>query len=57
MHVTGLKIGAKNETAWSMNDARKGTMITLALITTNPTDTILRLEDAMKGGSRLSHMT
>jgi hypothetical protein len=57
MHTTGLKIGTKNETALSANDAMTGTMITMALIMISPTRTILQPEHPMKGGTRLSHMT
>jgi hypothetical protein len=57
MHTTRLKTGTKSETALSANDARKGTMITMALTTTSPTGRILQSKDAMKQGSRLSLAT
>jgi hypothetical protein len=41
MHANGLKTSAKNDTASSANDVRKGTMITMALTMTNPTSTAL----------------
>jgi hypothetical protein len=41
MHMTGLKIGAKNETTSSINNVMKGTMITMALTMISPTDMIL----------------
>jgi hypothetical protein len=48
--MIGSRIGAINKTASSANDARKGTMITMALIMTIPTCNVPQLEDAMKGG-------
>jgi hypothetical protein len=50
MHVIGLKISAKSETALSTNNMRKGTMITMALTMTSPNDNVTQPEDAMKGG-------
>jgi hypothetical protein len=49
MHAIGLKTGAKSETASSTNDIIEGTMITMALTMTSPTDTVLRKEDTMRG--------
>jgi hypothetical protein len=57
MHTAGLKTSAKRETTSNANDMRKGTMTTTVPTLTNPTVTILPSEDAMKGGSSLSHMT
>jgi hypothetical protein len=57
MHVAGSRIGIKNETMLSANGARKGTVITMALITMIPTDNIPQSEDAMRGESGLSLMT
>jgi hypothetical protein len=41
MHETRLKTDAKSETVSSVNDTMKGTMITMALTSISPTDTIL----------------
>jgi hypothetical protein len=59
MHMARLKVGAKNETASSANDAMNGTMITMTLTTIIPTCTVLWKEDTTKGGggSRLSLVT
>jgi hypothetical protein len=54
MHVIGLRTGTKNEVMLSMSDTMRETMIVMALTTTSPTSIILRLEDAIKGGSSLS---
>jgi hypothetical protein len=40
MHATELKTGAKSETTLSVNDASKGTMITLTLTMTSPTGNV-----------------
>jgi hypothetical protein len=50
MHMARLKVGAKNETASSANDAMNGTMITTTLTTIIPTCTVLWKEDTTKGG-------
>jgi hypothetical protein len=50
MHVTGLKIDAKNETAPSANGARKGTVISMGPSTTSPTGNVPQTEDTMRGG-------
>jgi hypothetical protein len=52
--VTGSRTIAKNEIALSANAAMRGTMISMALTKTNPTDVVLRLEDITKEGSSLS---
>jgi hypothetical protein len=49
MHATGLRTSAKNKTASSVNDAMRGTVVTMAPTMTNPIDTVLLLEDALKG--------
>jgi hypothetical protein len=52
--VTRLKTGVKDEIASSTNNATKWIVITMALTMINPTDNVLRKEDAMRGGgSRL----
>jgi hypothetical protein len=50
MHATTLKTGAKSETALSANDMRKGSVITMALTTTSPTNSVPQPEDTMMGG-------
>jgi hypothetical protein len=50
MHMTILKISPKNETESSANDARKGTMIIMALTMTSPTGNVPDPEDAMREG-------
>jgi hypothetical protein len=54
MHATGLRTNVKHEITLSMIAATRGAMIIMALTMTRPTDVVLRLEDAMKGGSSLS---
>jgi hypothetical protein len=56
-HVAGSRISIKNEIVLSTNDMRKGTMTTMALITTIPINNVSQSEDAMKGESELSLMT
>jgi hypothetical protein len=48
--VTRLKTGVKDEIASSTNNATKWIVITMALTMINPTDNVLRKEDAMRGG-------
>jgi hypothetical protein len=57
MHVAELKTSAKRKTASSVDDTRRGTLITMVPTMTNPTVTILWPKDTMKGASRLSHTT
>jgi hypothetical protein len=49
MHAPGLRTITKDETMSSVNDAQKGTMITMAPSTISPAGTVLWKEDAMKG--------
>jgi hypothetical protein len=50
-HTTGSRTTAKSEIVPSANATMTWTMIIMNPTMTNLTDTILRLEDAMKGGS------
>jgi hypothetical protein len=50
MHVTGLKIYAKKETAPSANGTRKGIVISMGSFTTSPTGNVPQTEDTMRGG-------
>jgi hypothetical protein len=56
-HTVELRTSVKNETASSANDAWKGTVTIIALITMIPTDNVPWSEDTMKGESEISLMT
>jgi hypothetical protein len=49
MHAPGLRTITKDETVSSVNDAQKGTMITMAYSIISPVGTVLWKEDTMKG--------
>jgi hypothetical protein len=55
--MTELRTTAKSGTAPSANAVTRGTLIIMAPTTTSPTDIMLRLEDAMKGGGGIKPLS